>query len=157
WLEVPFRSANMPATGDFSIAAWVRTPTSLKDIPGDLSSQYDPVSRRGFHLSLQSYASITGQGSLRQLSFGIDNNHATPWKDYGRPGDALLAFGMAEYNGQLYAGTCEAGPKQRGHVYRYSGDTTWVDCGSPDKSNSVVALAVWEGNLYAGTGHYKIA
>ena len=156
WLEVPVNSKTQLGDGDFSISTWMYTEEALDDVPGDIISQYDPSARRGFHLSLKSNAVTTNPANSRQLNFGIDNNISSKWVDYGRPGNALLAFGMAEFKGNLYAATCETGVNERGHVYRYSGKDSWIDCGFLDSSNSVVALAVLNNELYAGTGHYKV-
>ncbi len=41
-------------------------------------------------------------------------------------------FLMASFKGTLYAGTCEAGKDETGHVYRYNDANKWIDCGSPD-------------------------
>ena len=72
-------------------------------------------------------------------------------------GNALLAFALAVHEGHLYAGTCEPGKDESGHVYRYSGQQEWIDCGAPDRSNSVTSMAVYDGKLYAGTGKYRLA
>lgn len=157
WLEVPANPKIKLGSGDFSVAAWIYTENALNDIPGDIISQYDPATKRGFHLSLKDNAGITSHANFRQLSFGIDNNISSGWEDYGKPGNALLAFGTADYKGDLYAGTCEVGSKESGHVYRLAGKNNWVNCGAPDRSNSVVALAVLNDQLYAGTGNYRVA
>lgn len=161
WLEVPSHLAPKPGTEDFSVSLWLKTDTALDDVPGDLISQYDPATRTGFHLSLKSNAVTTSHANERLLTFGIDQDHASEWQDCGRPGNALLAFAMAEFEGALYAGTCEPGLGEAGHVYRYdrSADGTgqWTNCGSPDQSNSVTSLAVFHGKLYAGTGKYRVA
>ena len=156
WLEVPAGSKIQPGKGDFSVAAWIYTENALDDVPGDIISLYDPSGKRGFQLGLKDNAGITSHANYRQLSFGIDDNISSGWKDCGKPGNALLVFGTAEYKGELYAGTCETGSNEAGHVYRYAGADKWVDCGSPDRSNSVVALAVLNGELYAGTGNYRV-
>jgi hypothetical protein len=156
WLEVPSNPKLQLGNGDFSIAAWIYTDNTLKDVPGDIISQYDPSSRKGFHLSLKSNDATTNPANSRQLDFGIDDNSSSQWVDYGKPVNALLAFGMISYKGSLYAGTCEAGANERGHVYRYSGDNKWIDCGFLDSSNSVISFAVLDGELYAGTGHYRV-
>ncbi len=156
WLEVPASAKTQLGSGDFSVAAWIYTDKALTDVPGDIISQYDPSTRKGFHLRLVDNAAITSHANFRQLSFGIDDNHSSGWIDYGKPGNALLAFGTAEYKGELYAGTCEVGAKESGRVYRLAGKNNWVNCGAPDRSNSVVGLAVLDGQLYAGTGNYRV-
>ena len=146
------------AKGDFSLAIWLHTEKDLDDVPGDLVSQYDSKRRRGFHLSLKNNAGVTfNQANYRQLQFGIDDNRESEWTDCGRPGKAILAFGLAAHDGELYAGTCEPGKDESGRVYRYGGGQKWIDCGAPDKSNAVTSLAAFEGKLYAGTGKYRVA
>ncbi len=167
WIEVPSVTLGESGKSDFSISLWLHTNDKMKDVPGDLISQYDPESLRGFQLSLKSNSVTTSVANQRQLMFGIDDNQSSEWQDCGRPGNALLAFGLAVHEGSLYAGTCEPGKNESGHVYRYqpAGGTDsdgasgkqWVDCGSPDGSNSVTSLISWRGHLYAGTGKYRVA
>ncbi len=158
WLEVANNRLRL-GQDDFTAAVWVFTDAAVDDFPGDIVNKYDAGSRCGFHLSLKTNAGVTlSQPNFRQLQFGIDHNRAADsWTDCGRPGNALLAFALCSFNGRLYAGTCETGRDESGHVYRYAGDKRWVDCGSPDKSNAVTALAVFDGDLYAGTGKYRVA
>ncbi len=156
WLEVSAGKKGNPGSGDFSVAAWIHTVGAMDDFPGDIISQYDLESRKGFHLSLKSNASPTSQSSYRQLTFGIDDGKSGPWMDEGRPGTALLALGMAEHKGELYAGVCQPGTNELGKVFKYAGKDNWIDCGAPDKSNSVAALAVMDGELYAATGQYQL-
>lgn len=162
--QVPATEAPQLGTGEFSLALWVKSEEVADHLPGDLLSQYDPVQRRGFHLTLKTNAGVTSnQANWRHLQFGIDDNRTSPWTACGRPGDSLFAFALAAHEGQLYAGTCEPGPQQTGRVYRYQqgqgeNDTArWIDCGAPDQSNSVTAFAAFEGQLYAGTGRYRVA
>lgn len=154
FIEIPSKSKQQFENGDFSISAWVYTDTILNDVPGDIISRYDSDTRRGFHLGIKSNFGPTNTGNYNQLYFGIDDNISTGWKNYGKPGNALYAMAMAEYKGELYAGTCETGKDEAGHVYRFSEDG-WMDCGSPDSSNSVTSLIVFEDELYAATGHYR--
>lgn len=157
-LEIPAEQSPKLGRGDFAVSAWLRADDSLDDAPGDIVSQYDPATRRGFHLSLKSNAGVTfNQANDRHLQFGIDDNRSSEWIDCGRPGKALLAFALCVHEGQLFAGTCEPGADESGRVYRYAGGTEWVDCGAPDRSNAVTALAVFDGKLYAGTGKYRVA
>lgn len=158
--SIAIAADDLPSLGksDFSLAMWVQADDSGDSLNGDLISQYDVDSRRGFHLSLKSTpGATTNQANWRHLQFGIDDDHAGKWRDCGRPGNATLAFALAVHNGHLYAGTCEPGKNQSGRVYRYAGDGDWVDCGAPDQSNSVTSLAVYRGQLYAGTGKYRLA
>src|SRR5690606_3722550 len=123
---------------------------------GDMVSQYSPKQRKGFELNLKSNAVTTSHANDRHLNFWVDDNENDQWTDVGKPGNALLAFALTEFNGNLYAGTCEVGLNEKGHVYRYDGGDKWVDYGSPDQSNSVMALAVYEDALYGGTGKYRV-
>lgn len=146
-------------TGDFSIAVRVHTSAELDDLPGDIISQYDAARRRGFSLGITNNAGVTtNQANFRNVHFGIDNDRLDDrWTDHGRPGNALLIFALAVHRGQLFAGTCEPGKNEAGHVYRLSADGKWIDCGSPHPSNSVSALAVFGGELYAGVSKYRVA
>ncbi len=156
-LAIPPPQAPRVGAGDFSVAMWARADASDR-VPGDLISQYDPVKRRGFHLTLKSNPGVTSnQANWRHLQFGIDDGRASAWRDRGRPGRALFAFALATHEGALYAGTCEPGPQESGRVYRYAGGERWIDRGSPDQCNSVTALAGHGTALFAGTGRYRVA
>lgn len=159
WLEVPAAVAPNLATDDFTISLHAFTEDATDDVPGDLLSQYNLEKRQGFHLGIKTNAGVTfSQANSRQLQFGIDqNSHAESWTDCGRPGNALLAFALCSFKGQLYAGTCEPAAADQGRVYRWEQPDQWHDCGAPDASNSVVALAEFQGHLYAGTGKYRVA
>lgn len=158
FVEVGSNKSLQLGARDFSIAMWVDTAAELDDVLGDLVSKYDPVSRRGFNFSIQNYAGVTSsQANYRHLHFGIDNGSSVgSWTDHGQLGNAVLIYGMAVYEGQLFAGTCEAGETQAGRVFRYDGET-WTDCGSPDKCNAVSSLAVYDGKLYVGVSKYRLA
>ncbi len=157
YLEAPAAVAQALTRGNFSLVAWIHTDANAKDMPGDIISQYDPKRRRGFHLSLKTNTGVaSAQANWRNLEFGIDNDRQTEWIDCGRPGNAILAFALAAHDGNLYAGTCEPGAGEAGHVYRYGGDTTWLDCGAPASCNSVTSLAEFDGKLYAGAGKYRL-
>jgi hypothetical protein len=157
WLEVSASEAGLTGEENFSISVWVRASDATDDVPGDIISRYDAAARTGFHLGIKTSSVTTSQANFRQLQFGIDANHASEWVARGRPGNALLAFALCEHNGDLYAGTCEPGPDEAGHVYRLDEDNGWTDLGTLDGSNSVTALAVFEGRLYAATGKYRVA
>jgi hypothetical protein len=156
-LVLPAGQAPKLGAGDFSIAVWARADAADR-ITGDLVSQYDPKRKRGFHLTLKCNPGVTAsQANWRHLQFGIDDDKPGAWRDCGRPGKALFAFALAAHEGALYAGTCEPGSGDTGHVYRYEGGERWANCGSLDGSNSVTAFAAHEGALYAGTGKYRVA
>ena len=156
-LEVPMKAGMGLADGDFTLAAWIRTPEGrdLGRALGDIASKYRPLDRRGFNLSIMNYPGVVySQPNWRNLHFGIDNGRVEEdWTDCGRPGAALHVFSMAVWEGALYVGTFETdGP---GHVWKYCGGTDWLDCGSPDDSNTVMSLAVYDGALHAATGRYR--
>lgn len=156
---VEVRAVKAPKLGstDFSISVWARADAPDR-LTGDLVSQYDPRTRRGFHLTLKSNPGVTAsQANWRHLQFGIDDDKPSPWRDCGKPGRAVFAFSMAVHDGFLYAGTCEPGREESGRVYRYAGGDQWTECGSLDTCNSVTALAAHEGSLFAGTGRYRVA
>ncbi|MFO1095221.1 MAG: LamG domain-containing protein [Planctomycetaceae bacterium] len=157
FVEVPANKSLALGTGDFTLAVWAQTTRELDDVVGDLVSKFDPASRHGFNWCIKDgYGSVGSQANFRNIQFGIDSGTEPKWTDCGRPGNAVYVMALAVYDGQLFAGTCESGQDQMGHVYRYAGGTRWIDCGSPDHSNAVTALAVHEGQLYAGTGCYRL-
>lgn len=158
-IEVPGDAAPQLGTGEFTLAMWIQSDEVADRLPGDIISQYDPVRRRGFHLTLKCNPGVTtNQANWRHLQFGIDDDRTSPWRDCGRPGNSLLAFSLAVHEGGLYAGTCEPGRDESGRVYRYDSlQNQWLDCGAPDASNSVMAMAEYHGHLYAGTGKYRLA
>ena len=157
FIEVPPADQLALGTRDFSIAAWVHTSAELDDALGDVVSCYDAAGRRGFTLGFLHNAGVaSNQSNSRNIHFGIDAGSEPRWTDCGRPGEAVLAFAFAVFEGRLYAGTCEAGRDQAGHVYRYDRDDRWIDCGSPDPANSITSLAVYKGRLYAGASKYRL-
>ncbi|MDP7016964.1 MAG: hypothetical protein QGG36_14260 [Pirellulaceae bacterium] len=157
-LIVPADRAPQLGSRDFSILVRIHTDNSLDDLPGEIISQYDPQTRTGFRIGLDSRPGVTSsQSNWRNLHFGMDAGEPVGrWTDHGRLGDAVLIYSMAVYDGQLFAGTCEAGVKQAGRVFRFDG-RSWTDCGAPDHCNAVSALAVHRGRLYAGVSKYRLA
>jgi len=155
-IEIPSLSPGCVGSGDFTISTRVWTAERQQDITGDVASSFDSRLRKGFNLSIDDRPGLTSsQSNKRNLFFGIDDGLSEPsWRDCGQPGNAVLVFAMCVWQGGLYVGTFEGGADERGHVYRYAGDSAWIDCGSPDAANSVASLAVHEGCLYAGTAHY---
>ncbi len=158
WVEVPDSKSLRIGAGEFSIAAWVHTAANLDDVLGDIVGKFDPTKRRGFNLGIMNFTGVTtSQSNHRQVYFGIDDGRPVgSWTDCGRPGNSVYVMAMSVHDGELYAGTCEPGQSEAGHVYRYAGNTRWMDCGSPDRSNAVSSLAVFEGKLYAGTAKYRL-
>src|SRR5436190_11374943 len=159
FIEVAADLAPRPGSKDFSIAVWVYTDADPSAGHGEIVSQYDPVARRGFRLGIATHSGVTtSQANTRNLYFGIDQGRIDPhWTDHGRPGQANLVFALAVHRGHLFAGTCEPGKDQSGHVYQFDGGDKWIDCGSPAPCNSVSALAVHQGELYAGVSKYRLA
>ena len=152
-------------TGDFSVCAWINTAAELDDVIGDVLSKYDHATRAGFHLGIVNNAGVpSSQANHRTLQFGIgrrpsggsDAQTEPKWMDHGRPGNAVLIYSMAVFDGDLYVGTCEAGREESGHVFLFAGGDQWIDCGSPAPCNAVSALAVFDGKLYAGVSHYRL-
>jgi hypothetical protein len=156
-IEVPASPSLALGTGDFTLTVWAHTTRTLDDVVGDLASKFDPAARRGFNWCVKDgHGSVGSQANFRNIQFGIDSGTEPEWTDCGRPGSAVYVMALAVFNGELFAGICEPGQDQAGHVYRYAGGTHWIDCGSPDRSNAVTALAVHDGRLYAGTGCYRL-
>jgi hypothetical protein len=156
-VTIPIADSLRLGTDDFTISLWVHTDADLDDDLGDLVSQFDVKTRRGFHLSLRNNAGVThSQANYRQLQFGIDAGTEPVFTDEGRPGNAVYGQTMAVHDGALYVGTCEPGGDQAGHVYRYDGPGQWTDCGTPDKANSITGMAAWNGSLYVGSGKYRL-
>lgn len=161
WIEVLSSSSLQLGTNDFTIAVWVRLPDEIEqdDVYGDILSQFDPLTRRGFNFRITHNAGMTtSQSNARNVHFGMDNGQLEAgWTDHGRLGNAVLVFALATHDGHLYAGTCEPGKDEAGRVFRFAGDTNWTNCGSPDRCNSVSALAELGGQLYAGVSKYRLA
>ncbi len=157
-LEVPSSLLPSLGTGDFSVLVRVHLADKLDDLPGEIISQYDSVARTGFRLGIDSRPGVTSsQPNWRNVHFGIDNgSQPGEWADHGQLGKAVLIFGMAVFDGQLFAGTCEAGSGQAGRVFRFDG-SRWADCGAPDRCNAVSCLAVHDGNLYVAASKYRLA
>ena len=158
-IDVTVHPSWNPGRGDFTFACWFNTEDTTDDNLGDIVSQYNATRRRGFHLGIKTNTGVTfNQANSRQLQFGIDNDRDPEWRDCGKPGkNSLLAFALATHHGRLFAGTCEPGLGDSGHVYQYSHGQSWIDCGSPAPCNAITAIASYQGNLYVGTGKYRVA
>ncbi len=156
WLEIADNPILQFGTGDFSMAGWFEINTEGNDLPGDLISKYDPISRTGFQLGIQHSPGVTTtQSNTRNLFFGINSGKPDNiWFDRGRPGNNHLVYSLCVWKGDLYAGTYEEGENEAGSVYRYEGDGNWSFCGSPDVCNSVTSLCVFKDHLYAAVSDY---
>lgn len=160
YIEVPSNGSLKLGTGDFSICAKIYTPQELGDIVGDVIDMYDPETRRGITLSINSSAGgYQSQSTDRHVHFGIDNGKLSEWQDCGRPNPEsnYVNNSMTVFKGKLYAGTTGAkDPKDWAHVYRYEGDGKWTDCGrvGDRKTTGVGAMIVHDGDLYAVTATY---
>jgi hypothetical protein len=154
---------NQPAlnldTHDFSAAVWIHTEGIETDVVGDIISQFDPDSRRGFGLSVVTNTGgpSTAQANYRNLHFGIDCGQVdAEWTDEGRPGNAVQVKALHVAEGNLYAGTFEAGANETGHLWRYEGGRRWQHLGAtPDGSNAVPSVAYYDGGLYCCSGRYN--
>ncbi|MCF6311487.1 MAG: hypothetical protein L3J39_03465 [Verrucomicrobiales bacterium] len=162
YLSVPHHQMQNLGSGDFTISLWVFTEENMDDNIGDLISKYDPVTRKGFNLSLVNHAGVTGsQANYRNLQFGIDDSkQEAEWRDEGRPGKSIFVHSMAVHQGDLYVGTVEGRTNtDQGHVYRYKKTGEWEDLGAPWKSNGVTSMASFDGKLYVGVSrvllHYS--
>ncbi len=157
WLEVPAHVTLKLGTKDFTVSLWMHTDERLDDVPGDLLSQFDQQKRRGWNLSLKSHSVTASQANARTLHFGIDQDRLeSKWTDHGQVGNGMFVKALAVFDGQLFAGTCEAGKDQAGHVYRFDGGQKWIDCGSPAPCNAVSAFAEFDGKLYVGVSKYRL-
>jgi len=159
YLEVAHSAQLNPGTGDFAISLWAHTEAVLDDTLGDLITKFDPAMRKGLNFGIMNYHGVVcAQSNYRNLFFGLDGGaEPAPWKDRGRPGNAIYPMALCVFEGDLYAGTFEMGKNEAGHLYRYLGEDQWEDCGSPFPSNAVSALAVHEGELYVAASHYRSA
>jgi hypothetical protein len=156
YLEVPHHPALDLGAGDFTAAAWVHTDADRGDVVGSIVGKFDPDARRGFNLYILTSAGVTSaaQPNYRHLHFGIDNARVDrEWADWGRPGNAVHIMALTASQGNLYAGTLEAGAGEMGHLWRYD-DGKWVDMGNPVGCNVVDTVAEYQGALYCGVGRY---
>lgn len=158
-IEVPDARSLRLGTAEFTLALWLHVSDVPTEPIGDLVCKYDRRRRAGFNLSATSRSGVThSQANLRHLHFGIDDGRIDPqWFDCGRPGNAILIHSLAVHDGALFAGTCEAGKGEVGHVYRFRDRGRWEDCRCPIDCNSISALAVFVGKLYAGSAKYRLA
>ena len=103
WLGLPEKTAPGFGAGEFSLSLWVHTEEVLDDNLGDLVSKYDASSRTGLNLGILTCSGVSNsQPNYRTVHFGIDQGQLdTQWTDCGRPGNAVLIFGMAVHEGDL--------------------------------------------------------
>jgi hypothetical protein len=160
YVEVPSSSSLKLGIADFALSAWVYTEEELDDVVGDVVQMYDPSSRRGMTLSINSSSSgYQGQGSDRNVYFGIDNARQSDWEDCGRPSrtSPYVSNSMVVYQGNLYVGITDAKEEiDWCHVFRYDGNRKWIDCGRVGigRTTGVGPLIVHDGALYAVTWTY---
>ncbi len=147
-------------SNDFAFCAQIHTDEQLDDIVGDVMDMFDPATRRGITLSINSSAGgYQSQGTDRHVHFGIDNAQNSEWQDCGRPNATsnYVSNSLTVYKGKLYAATTDAADEADWcHVYRYEGGQKWADCGrvGNGKTTGVVPLIVHNGELYAATSTY---
>jgi hypothetical protein len=157
YIEVPNSKSLQLGTGDFAFCAWIYSEKELDDIVGDVMDKYDPATRRGVNLTINSSAGgYQSQGTDHHVHFGIDNAQRTDWKDCGRPNATsnYVSNSLTVYKGKLFAATT-GGQDERDwrHVYCYEGGEVWTDCGQvgDGKVEGVGPLIVHNGDLYAVT------
>jgi hypothetical protein len=160
YLEVPPGDSLRFGTNDFAFSVWIHTEAQGEDAIGDILDFYDPESRRGITLSVNSSASgYLSQGRDRHVYFGIDNGRLGEWEDCGRPSPTspYVSNSMLVFDGNLYAAISDGITEADWcHVYRYAGGKNWVDCGRVGtfRTTGVGPLFVHDGNLYAVTTTY---
>jgi len=160
YIEVPTSKTLQLGSESFAICAWVHTAQDLDDIVGDVVDLYDPATRRGVTLTVNSSAGgYQSQGADRHVHFGIDNAQSSDWTDCGHPNPAsnYVSNSLTVFDGHLYAATAGAQDERDWcHVYRYEGGRKWSDCGrvGDRKTAGVVPLIVHDGALYAATSTY---
>jgi hypothetical protein len=160
YLEVPASDSLSFGTRDFTLSTWVYTPDHLDDAVGDVLDMYDPATRRGITLAINSSASgYVAQGTDRHVYFGIDNAQLSEWEDCGRPSptSVYVSNSMLVFAGHLYAAVIEGATEEDWcHVYRYEGGQKWADCGrvGDGRTTGVGPLFVHRGELHAVTTTY---
>lgn len=160
YIEVPNSESLRLGASDFAVCAWIYTDEQLDDIVGDVMDLYDPATRRGFTLSINSSAGgYQSQGTDRHIHFGIDNARTSEWHDCGRPNATsnYVSNSLTAYKGKLYAATTDAADEADWcHVYRYEDGDKWADCGrvGDRRTTGVGPLIVHNGELYAATCTY---
>jgi len=146
--------------GDFTLSAWIWTASDTEDVHGDILTQFDPVRRRGFNLSLKASAGgYSAHGDDRHVFFGIDDGRIGPWEDCGRPSPTsnYVSNSLTVFNGDLYAAITDAVREEDwSHVFRYRGGRSWEDCGRVGelKARGVGPMIAHRGHLYAATWNY---
>ncbi len=155
----PSHSLNL-GQGDFTLSAWVWTAPDTEDVLGDIVTQFDPLRRRGFNLSLKSSAGgYSSHGDDRHVFFGIDDGRISGWEDCGRPSPTsnYVSNSLTVFNGDLYAANTDAAREEDwSHVFRYHGGRKWENCGRVGdlRTRGVGPMIVHRGHLYAATWNY---
>lgn len=160
FVEIPPNASLNFGIDDFTLCAWVWTAPDTDDVLGDILTQYEPVRRRGFNLSLKASAGgYNSHGDDRHVFFGIDDARVSPWEDCGRPSPTsnYISNSLTVFNGDLYAAITDAVKEEDwSHVFRYRGGQTWEDYGRVGtlKVRGVGPMIVHRGHLYAATWNY---
>jgi hypothetical protein len=157
-LEVADHPVLRPGTGEVTFAAWVHTDERT-DVVGQLFGKFDALNRRGIHLYMVTNSGVTSTAvpNHRHLQFGMDAGRLdADWQDCGRPGNAILVTSLLASQGLLYAGTCEGGRDQIGHLCRYDGGQKWTDLGNPLRCNAIHSVTEFDGAIYCGLGRFNM-
>ena len=158
-ITIPRRPETGLGTGPFTVTAWIRVDEEHTDVIGDIVSQYDPATRRGFNFYITAGSvGYNAHSDTRMIHFGIDNAMEAPWEDCGilHPTNTFVSS-LAVHNGSLYAAQADAlgDGSAACHIYRYTDGQNWEDCGRVShnpRERSAYALLVHKGQLYCGTG-----
>jgi hypothetical protein len=133
----PYRMEMVYMTGDNNLeeAAWANV------ITGEYNNQY-------INTRTALYAGGSDTGNVYRKYLDGDSGWEVIGSDLGK-----AVLDLAEYEGQLYAGTMNPGnpDKPGSSVYRYDGGSDWTEVGYFASGEQVSALVVFKGELYAGT------
>ncbi len=160
YIEIPPSASLNLAHSDFTLSAWVWAAPDTEDVLGDVLTQFDPVRRRGFNLSLKASAGgYSSHGDDRQVFFGIDDGRMSEWEDCGRPSATsnYISNSLTVFHGDLYAANTDAVREEDwSRVFRYGGGQLWEDCGrvGSRKARGVGPMIVHRDHLYAASWNY---
>jgi len=157
-ITVPDIKSLKLGTGDFTLAAWVKSEMPMKGVFGDIIGKFDAATRRGFNLNIAgSSTAYSSMSDTRHVHFGIDNAYTGSWVDHGKPwqSNSLISC-LVAHEDTLYCGIADAdNPVDAAHVFRWTGGQGWTDCGrlgNDPKHLTAMSMIVHDGKLYAGTG-----